>query len=282
MSTLEERVTSNLDDLTNDGSRVRGGAKKDFDDDLLGDDKNSSSPAVDFDDELDDDDVDDRRGSYGKSSGRLSTGRGSKIYGGSPYEKKERRRDRDVKDKVGYVNGEVVTNRLYVGNLDYRTSWGFLKDHFNKVAPVSYTMILQGRDGRPAGCGIVEMETWEDALDAIDELNDTELDGRRIFVRQDKEDKNYVEEVERRNRSEYNPKSRYSRSENRGSDTRERVRSNRDGEYKSRYSESRSSRGSSEELDRSLYIGNVRRNNEIRFCDVHMNVCESYDICECL
>lgn len=38
------------------------------------------------------------------------------------------------------------------------------------------------------GCGIVEFETPEEALAAIQQLNHTELDGRQIFVREDRED----------------------------------------------------------------------------------------------
>jgi RNA recognition motif-containing protein len=34
------------------------------------------------------------------------------------------------------------------------------------------------------GCGIVEFETPEEAQRAIDELNETELMGRKIFIRQ--------------------------------------------------------------------------------------------------
>ncbi len=38
------------------------------------------------------------------------------------------------------------------------------------------------------GCGIVEFESPEEAAGAIQTLNHTELDGRQIFVREDRED----------------------------------------------------------------------------------------------
>jgi RNA recognition motif-containing protein len=37
------------------------------------------------------------------------------------------------------------------------------------------------------GCGIVTFSTEEEAQHAIETLNDTELDGRKIFVREDRE-----------------------------------------------------------------------------------------------
>jgi RNA recognition motif-containing protein len=38
--------------------------------------------------------------------------------------------------------------------------------------------------GRSKGCGIVEFDTVEEAQKAIDELNDTELEGRKVFIRE--------------------------------------------------------------------------------------------------
>ena len=38
------------------------------------------------------------------------------------------------------------------------------------------------------GCGIVEFEAPEEAAVAIQTLNHTQLDGRQIFVREDRED----------------------------------------------------------------------------------------------
>jgi len=48
--------------------------------------------------------------------------------------------------------------------------------------------VLQNRDGRSKGCGVVEYETPEEARKAIDRLTDTELNSRNIFVREDRED----------------------------------------------------------------------------------------------
>lgn len=81
-----------------------------------------------------------------------------------------------------------MSNRVYVGNLSWATSWQDLKDHMRDAGDVQYAKVLQDRDGRSKGCGIVEFTTVEGAKDAIEKLTDTELKGRKIFVREDRED----------------------------------------------------------------------------------------------
>jgi len=81
-----------------------------------------------------------------------------------------------------------MSNRVYVGNLSWATSWQDLKDHMRDAGEVQYAKILQDRDGRSKGCGIVEFTEVEGAKDAIEKLTDTELKGRKIFVREDRED----------------------------------------------------------------------------------------------
>ena len=83
-----------------------------------------------------------------------------------------------------------MSNRVYVGNLSWQTSWQDLKDHMRDAGDVQYAKVLQDRDGRSKGCGIVEFTTVEGAKDAIEKLTDTELKGRKIFVREDREDGN--------------------------------------------------------------------------------------------
>jgi len=86
-------------------------------------------------------------------------------------------------------SGEVeVGTRVYVGNLSYRTSWQDLKDHMKKAGDVRHADILMDKTDRHAGGGIVEFSHSEDAARAINELHNTELDGRLIFIREDRED----------------------------------------------------------------------------------------------
>jgi len=67
--------------------------------------------------------------------------------------------------------------KLYVGNLNYRTTEDKLKELFSQFGEVNSANILQGR-----GFGFVEMGNAEGAGDAKAKLNGTEFDGRRIIV----------------------------------------------------------------------------------------------------
>jgi len=86
-----------------------------------------------------------------------------------------------------------VARRIYVGNLAWSTTWQVLKDYFKSAGSVKYAEVLTGPDGRSKGCGIVEFEQPEEAARAIRELNDTDLGGRRIYVREDREDRDLKE-----------------------------------------------------------------------------------------
>lgn len=71
----------------------------------------------------------------------------------------------------------MASAKLYVGNLNYRTTEDKLKELFSQFGEVTSVNILQGR-----GFGFVEMGTQENAQDAKAKLNGTEFDGRRIIV----------------------------------------------------------------------------------------------------
>jgi RNA recognition motif-containing protein len=79
--------------------------------------------------------------------------------------------------------------RVYVGNLSYESSWQDLKDHMKQIGDVAYAEVF--KEGKKSkGCGIVEFRDKEDARRAIEELNDTMLGNRKIFVREDREQQN--------------------------------------------------------------------------------------------
>jgi len=81
----------------------------------------------------------------------------------------------------------VAGTRLYVGNLAWDVAWQDLKDHFKPCGAVVRADVLEGSDGRSKGCGIIEFADPRDAARAMDTLNDSELKGRMIFVREDRE-----------------------------------------------------------------------------------------------
>lgn len=80
-----------------------------------------------------------------------------------------------------------MSRRLFIGNLSWQTKWWNLKDYMKTIGEVTYVDIYRDRDGRSKGCGIVEFEKAEDAQRAIAELNDTELDGRKLFIKLDEQ-----------------------------------------------------------------------------------------------
>jgi RNA recognition motif-containing protein len=79
--------------------------------------------------------------------------------------------------------------RVYVGNLSYAVTWQTLKDHFRSCGDVVFAKVLIDRKGRSSGGGIVEFGNVDDARRAIKDMNDTDLNGRLIFVREDRDDK---------------------------------------------------------------------------------------------
>jgi len=79
------------------------------------------------------------------------------------------------------------SRRVYVGNLSWDVAWQDLKDHMRDAGEVLYAQVMTEPDGRSKGCGIVEYQTPQEAQDAIANLTDTELKGRMIFVREDRE-----------------------------------------------------------------------------------------------
>lgn len=77
--------------------------------------------------------------------------------------------------------------RVYVGNLDWSVSWQDLKDHMRTVGNVKHVDIMERADGKSKGCAIVVFDNADSGNRAIQELTDTDLNGRNIFVREDRE-----------------------------------------------------------------------------------------------
>lgn len=76
-----------------------------------------------------------------------------------------------------------MNKKLHVGNLSYATTEDELQRLFAEVGPVvSVTIITDRQSGRSKGFGFVEMETEEAAQQAIDRLNEHELNERTITV----------------------------------------------------------------------------------------------------
>jgi RNA recognition motif-containing protein len=75
----------------------------------------------------------------------------------------------------------MESKKLYVGNLNYKTTDETLKSHFAQYGEVTSVNILKGR-----GFGFVEMGSAEAALEAKNKLNGTEFEGRKLIVNEAK------------------------------------------------------------------------------------------------
>ena len=93
-----------------------------------------------------------------------------------------------VADITGMGEEIRVGRRCFVSNLAWRTSWQDLKDEFRKCGTVVYANVMRDEGNRSKGWGIVEFETAEEAVTAMNTMNGVEIHGRPIIVREDRED----------------------------------------------------------------------------------------------
>lgn len=76
-----------------------------------------------------------------------------------------------------------MANKLFVGSLAWGTTSDGLQSAFEKAGKVlSANVIMDKMTGRSRGFGFVEMETEDEAKKAVEMMNGTDLDGRKIFV----------------------------------------------------------------------------------------------------
>lgn len=72
---------------------------------------------------------------------------------------------------------------IYVGNLDYHVDEDDLKKLFGQYGEVkSAKLVMDKETNTSKGFGFVEMEHKEDAKKALEKLNGSEVNGRRIKV----------------------------------------------------------------------------------------------------
>ena len=77
---------------------------------------------------------------------------------------------------------------IYVGNLNYNLSEDELRDIFSEFGEVGSAKIITDKyTGKSKGFGFVEMDNDDEAQEAIDNLNDREINGRNLRVNQARE-----------------------------------------------------------------------------------------------
>jgi RNA recognition motif-containing protein len=77
---------------------------------------------------------------------------------------------------------EVLTPRLYIGNLSYDASESDVFDHLSKIAAVKNVEVVREGGGNSKGFGFAEMQTLEGAQEVAKKLHDTDFMGRLLIV----------------------------------------------------------------------------------------------------
>ncbi|ETW80962.1 hypothetical protein HETIRDRAFT_418898 [Heterobasidion irregulare TC 32-1] len=76
-----------------------------------------------------------------------------------------------------------MSAKVYVGNLSWNTTDDTLRQAFSEFGQILDSIVMRDREtGRSRGFGFVTFSTSEEADAAINNLNEQELDGRRIRV----------------------------------------------------------------------------------------------------
>lgn len=81
----------------------------------------------------------------------------------------------------------IKLKRLYVGNLPWSVRDPQLAEAFNKYPSVTSTVVIMDRmTGKSRGFGFVEMSDDNEAVQAVNEMNGFELEGRKLVVNEAK------------------------------------------------------------------------------------------------
>lgn len=84
-----------------------------------------------------------------------------------------------------------MSTKLFIGNLDYTVTSDDLKQAFSAVGSVVDAVVIMDRmTNRSRGFGFVTMGSDEEAKQAVEKLNQSELKGRKINVNEAKPQEN--------------------------------------------------------------------------------------------
>jgi len=105
-----------------------------------------------------------------KVNGKMLAGK--KVFVGSFVPRKER---------IAEAQNKKYTN-VFVKNLDDKIDEEGLKNMFTPFGTIKSAVIMRDDQGKTKGFGFVNFENPEEAEEAVIKLNDTELDGKTLFV----------------------------------------------------------------------------------------------------
>lgn len=159
------------------------------------------------------------------SGGGGGGGGGERRGGGGSSSSSSRSRNNDDRSHDRYGPPTRTNYRLIVENLSSRISWQDLKDYMRQAGEVTYADAHKQHRNE----GVVEFASYSDMKTALDKLDDTELNGRRLRLVEDKKTKSrrsasYSSRSRSRSRSARRSRSR-SRSYRSKSKSKSRSRS---------------------------------------------------------
>lgn len=88
----------------------------------------------------------------------------------------------ELKDLTDYQD-RMRGRRIFISNLSFDTQWRQLKDLMRQAGEVVRVDIFQDDRGRSKGSGLIEFVKPEDCARAIDTLDQTDIDGRKIYLK---------------------------------------------------------------------------------------------------
>jgi len=97
---------------------------------------------------------------------------GKKVYVGSFVPRKER---------IAEAQSKKFTN-VFIKNLDEKVDDDHLRDMFATYGTIKSAVVMRDDQGKSKGFGFVNFDKPEEAEDAVNRLNDTEVDGKTVFV----------------------------------------------------------------------------------------------------
>jgi polyadenylate-binding protein len=105
-----------------------------------------------------------------KVNGKMLNGK--KVFVGSFVPRKER---------IAEAHNKKFTN-VFIKNLDDKVDDEHLKNMFTPFGSIKSAVIMRDDQGKTKGFGFVNFENPEEAEAAVEKLNDTEIDGKTVFV----------------------------------------------------------------------------------------------------
>lgn len=113
----------------------------------------------------------------------------SEVYVGKHISKKDRESKFDEM-KANFTN-------VYIKNINLDWSEDDLKNFFAPYGGITSLYLEKDRDGKSKGFGFINFESHEQATKAVNELNDTDIDGSKIYVGRAQKKRERIDELKK-------------------------------------------------------------------------------------